>query len=262
MTLNSVNFNTTATYRCEVSGDAPEFRTAIKSAVLTVIRKCYDKPEASVVASAPSSRHPLSRHFDSQITSVLRGRSTVKRSRRESRDQYIFQPLAPPPCRFPHSMPATHPHKEKNYIHEKLPRRSISCLLGRGTMAGCYLPALNRRNGPKHSIENASSFVRERGAGVDSGEENELFRTVFDASCSTVIADGGVDVVSLMGPLEAVGQRKSFDDLLLLLLFLLLLLLLLLRSLSGWPHHGRSAGRRTFHHRHAGSIRARRSARR
>lgn len=69
VTLNSVNFNTTATYRCEVSGDAPEFRTAIKSAVLTVIlledgpfitgmRDRYELDEVLDANCTPPTVHP------------------------------------------------------------------------------------------------------------------------------------------------------------------------------------------------------------
>ena len=37
--LKSVNFNTTATFRCEVSADEPDFQTIQRRANMTVIRK-------------------------------------------------------------------------------------------------------------------------------------------------------------------------------------------------------------------------------
>lgn len=40
MKLKSVNFNTTATFRCEVSADEPDFQTVHRRANMTVIRKC------------------------------------------------------------------------------------------------------------------------------------------------------------------------------------------------------------------------------
>ena len=39
MTLKNVNLNTSATFRCEVSADEPDFQTVMRQANLTVIRK-------------------------------------------------------------------------------------------------------------------------------------------------------------------------------------------------------------------------------
>lgn len=49
VTLTSVNFNTSGTFRCEVSADAPDFQTVHKRANMTIFRAYINKSKVTLV---------------------------------------------------------------------------------------------------------------------------------------------------------------------------------------------------------------------
>lgn len=49
VTLTSVNFNTSGTFRCEVSADAPDFQTVHKRANMTIFRAYINKYNVALV---------------------------------------------------------------------------------------------------------------------------------------------------------------------------------------------------------------------